>query len=170
MYPEGYRARMLRRLMNLPLTVASRAAKAFQDREDAKTREKYGTAHDPGTVPVGSPQVAPEVAHAAADAELSMSVAAVRAASGQRPVAWVDVRERAAWQRGHVRGATHMPMGEINVRVSELPWDQLVVAYCDDGALSTQAVAFFRERGMEDTFVLAGGLQAWQAAGGEVVA
>jgi rhodanese-related sulfurtransferase len=62
-----------------------------------------------------------------------------------------------------------MPMHEVGVRVSELPWDQLVVAYCDDGVQSRQAVAFFRERGMEDTVVLAGGLAAWRAAGGEVV-
>lgn len=159
---------MLRRLMNLPLTVASRAAKAFQDREDAKTREKYATAHDPGTVPVGAPGVAPEVAPVEAGA-YTLSVAAVRAAAAERSIAWVDVRAADAWAAGHVRGAIHMPMGEINVRVSELPWDQWVVAVCDDGRLSAQAVAFFRERGMEDTFVLEGGLSAWRAAGGEVV-
>lgn len=159
---------MLRRLMNLPLTVASRAAKAFQDREDARTKEKYATAHDPGSVPVGAPEVAPQVA-AVDTSAWNLSVAAVRAAAAERPVAWVDVRGAGAWAEGHVRGAIHMPMTEINVRVSELPWDQWVVAVCDDGRLSAQAVAFFRERGMEDTFVLEGGLAAWKAAGGEVV-
>ena len=160
---------MLRRLMNLPLTVASRAAKAFQDREDAKTRERYGAAVDPGLVSAGA-QVSPDVINAtvADDAELTMTAAAVLAAAKTRPVAYVDVRGAADWSGGHLRGALHMPMAEVNMRVSELPWDQLVVAYCDDGATSTQAVRFFRERGMEDTFVLAGGLAAWRAAGGEV--
>ena len=37
-----------------------------------------------------------------------------------------------------------------------------------DGADSSRAVAFFRERGMEDTFALEGGLPAWIAAGGEL--
>lgn len=155
--------------MNLPLTVASRAAKAFQDREDAKTRERYATAFDPGAVPVGAPTVAPDVASAAGDdAAWTLSAADVMAAARTRPIAYVDVRDAAAWAAGHLRGAIHMPMAEINVRVSELPWDQLVVAYCDDGALSRQAVAFFRERGMEDTVVLGGGLAGWRAAGGEV--
>lgn len=160
---------MFRRLMNLPLTVASRAAKAFQDREDEKTKQKYGTAYDPASVPVGAPEAAHATSAAAGDAgEHGLSVEAVRALIGKQPLAFVDVRDAASWAAGHVRLAAHMPMAELNVRVSELPWDQHVVAYCDDGALSAQAVAFFRERGMEDTFFLQGGLAAWRAAGGEV--
>ncbi|MSQ01398.1 MAG: rhodanese-like domain-containing protein [Myxococcales bacterium] len=161
---------MFRRLMNLPLTVASRAAKAFQDRDDARAREKYGTAHDPGTVPVGGQQTSSDVTSVKVDASvLSITAAGVRDMAGKKPVAWVDVRSAAAWGAGHVRGALHIPMSEINVRVSELPWDQFVVTYCDDGVQSAQAVAFFRERGMEDTFALQGGLPSWRAAGGEVV-
>lgn len=153
--------------MNLPLTVASRAAKAFQDREDQKLKEKYGTASDPGQVPVHA-EGAGRAVEAAGEAP-TMSAAACRKALAEgRGVAFVDVREAGRWAAGHVRGAIHMPMAEINVRVSELPWDALVVAYCDDGSLSAGAVAFFRERGQEDTFVLEGGWPAWTAAGGEV--
>ena len=46
----------------------------------------------------------------------------------------------------------------------ELP----VIVYCSDGARSLDAVRFFRERGMEETWALAGGLAAWTAAGGPV--
>jgi rhodanese-related sulfurtransferase len=161
---------MLRRLMNLPLTVASRAAKAFQEREDAKTREKYGETRDPGEVPVGN-----ESANRDVDAvdvnvgNLTMTAAAVMAAGRSRPIAWVDVRSAEDWKAGHIQGALHMPMSEINVRVSELAWDQLVIAVCNDGRDSSRAVAFFRERGMEDTFALGGGLPAWKPAGGAVV-
>jgi len=156
--------------MNLPLTVASRAAKAFQDREDARTKEKYGTAFDPGEVAVGGQATAREVREARVDnaSGAGMSVAAVQEAARARPIAWIDVRTGAEWAAGHIKGAAHIPMAEINVRVSELAWDQLVVAYCNDGQDSARAVAFFRERGMEDTFVLEGGLPAWKAAGGEV--
>lgn len=162
---------MFRRILNLPFTVASKAAKAFQDREDAKTREKYGTVDDPGMVPVGGQQTSRDVTSARVDAaSTTLRVAEVRTQAKTRPIAWVDVRDRDAWAAGHIHGAAHMPMSEINVRVSELAWDQLVVAYCDDGTQSAQAVAFFRERGMEDTFVLGGGLAAWKAEGGEVVA
>ncbi len=156
--------------MNLPLTVASRAARAFQDREDAKTREKYGESRDPGDVPVGGESGSRDVD--AADVtvgNLTMTAAAVMAAGRSRPIAWVDVRSAEAWKGGHIKGALHMPMAEVNVRVSELAWDQLVIAVCANGVDSARAVAFFRERGMEDTFALAGGLPAWTASGGEIV-
>lgn len=158
---------MLRRLMNLPLTVASKAAKAFQDREDARTKEKYGTAYDPGDVPTGGEAAAPHVDEQGTPEMGALEV--MGEVQAGRAVAFVDVRDAGRWAGGHIRGAIHMPAGEINVRVSELPWDALVIAYCDDGKLSRQAVAFFRERGQEDTFVLAGGLGGWREAGGEVV-
>ncbi|MBM4393820.1 MAG: rhodanese-like domain-containing protein [Deltaproteobacteria bacterium] len=161
---------MLRRLMNLPFTVASKAARAFSDREDQRIKEKYGTAHDPGTVPINrEADVDPAVAAAGGDfGNITMNVATVLHEREEQPVAFVDVRDAAAWARGHIPGAIHMPMHEVGVRVSELPWEQLVVTYCDDGDVSRQAVIFFRERGMEDTFVLEGGLAAWKKAGLEV--
>lgn len=156
--------------MNLPFAVASKAAKSFQDREDQKTKEKYGTVHDPGAVPVHREGTLDNaVAAAQSDAsDLFMPPPEVMAAIGKRPLAFVDVREPEAFAAGRIRGALNIPMGEVGVRVSELPWEQLVVAYCDDSVLSRQAVAFFRERGMEDTVVLTGGLAAWRKAGGEV--
>jgi rhodanese-related sulfurtransferase len=43
-----------------------------------------------------------------------------------------------------------------------------VVAFCDHGDESARVVAFFRARGMEDTWWMAGGLQAWRDTGGPV--
>ena len=161
---------MLRRLLNLPFTVASKAARSFQHREDQKTKEKYGTVYDPSDVPVhreGTLDVAVGAARSDAD-DLAMSPSQVMSALGTRPMAFVDVRDPGAFAAGRIRGALSIPMREVGVRVSELPWEQLVVAYCEDGIVSRQAVAFFRERGMEDTVVLAGGLVAWRQSGGEV--
>ena len=155
--------------MNLPLTAVSRAAKAFQDREDARLKEKYGTADDPGTVPVSPEGSIRDVSAAVETGAHPMSPAQVQAAlAAGRAVSFVDVRPRASWEAGRIEGAVCMPMNEVSVRVSELEWDQLCVAYCDDGRQSAQAVAFFRERGMEDTWALQGGLAAWQAAGGAI--
>jgi rhodanese-related sulfurtransferase len=155
--------------MNLPLTAVSRAAKAFQDREDARLKEKYGTADDPGTVPVNREGSVREVSAPVEAGAHTMSAAQVQAAlAAGRAVSFVDVRSKEDWQAGRIEGAVCMPMSEVGVRVSELEWDQLCVAYCGDGAQSAQAVAFFRERGMEDTWVLQGGLAAWQAAGGAI--
>ncbi len=148
---------MLKRLVNLPFAVAGKAARAYQAREDARTAAAFGRAEDPGMV-ANNTHVLPAVS-TPRDA-VQMRVAAL----GAGTVHWVDVRdeaERDEW----IEGATHMPILTANVRVSELPPDETVVVYCDDGVRSTQVACFFRDRGMEDTWALEGGLAAWKAAG-----
>lgn len=159
---------MLKRLVNLPFSIATKAARAFQEREDAKIREKYGPTRDPGDVPatdrVGNGNELMGVDPLSCRMDATDAVAAAR---GTRPVAFVDARET---PRGGIAGAIHMPLAEANMRVSELPPDQLVIVFCDDGARSARAAAFFRERGMEDTFWIGGGLAAFRAAGGRTEA
>jgi rhodanese-related sulfurtransferase len=158
---------MFRRLVNLPFSVATRAAKAFQDREDAKAREKYGATRDPGEIAnTDRPASAPTVYSTLDPATVRMDAAAVRAAQAEgRNVVLVDVRDRA--QAPSITGSVHMPLSEVSTRLSEFSDDQLVVAWGGDDA-ATQAVLFFRERGLEDAWVLAGGVAAWRAAGGPV--
>jgi tRNA-dihydrouridine synthase len=92
--------------------------------------------------------------------------AAVRAAmAGGRSVVLVDVRANRTGEC--VAGSLHMPLSEISTRVSEFSDDQLVVAW-GDGGDATHAVLFFRERGIEDSWTLQGGVAAWKAAGGAV--
>jgi rhodanese-related sulfurtransferase len=157
---------MFRRLVNLPFSVATRAARAFQEREDAKLREKYGATQDPGDMAnTHGPPSAPKVYSTLDPATIRMDAASVRGAQGQgRNVLLVDLRERRVGEG--IPGALHMPLSEISTRVSELSDDQLVAAFSDDDASATQAVLFFRERGIEDSWVLPGGLARWKAAGG----
>ena len=42
----------------------------------------------------------------------------------------IDVRSRASWDLGHIAGAVHVPLPEIEARLSQLPKDKLIVAYC----------------------------------------
>lgn len=153
---------MLKRLVHLPFAVAGRVARAVQDREDAKLRARYGVARDPGEVAIAAAAPPPEgadVTGATVDVARALS-----ARSANEPVTFVDVRPAGA--RGGIPGALSLPMEEIGVRVSELPTEGWVVAYCEDGAQALAAVRFFRARGMDDTYALEGGLRAWRAAGG----
>ena len=152
---------MFRRLVNLPFSVAGKAARAFQAREDARIAAQFGRVDDPGQV-VNNTHVLPITY--TTPASVQISAAAVMG----RNVHWVDVRE-VSEIREHIAGAVHMPMLEANVRVSELPPDDMVVVYCENGAGSTKVACFFRDRGMEETWALEGGLPAWKAAGGAVV-
>ena len=154
---------MLKRLVNLPFAVASKAARAFQERDDARTRATYGAVGDPGSIANTSSAPRVEGIDPAA-VRIAAAEVLARLGKGER-IAFVDVRARPG---GGIAGSSHMPMNEISVRVSELDPDHLVVVWCEDGALSTDAVRFFRERGMEDTWAIAGGLASWRAAGGRV--
>jgi len=52
-------------------------------------------------------------------------------ATGQRDFVLLDVRGPAAFARGHVPGAVHLPHGKIvESRMREFPADALFVTYC----------------------------------------
>jgi rhodanese-related sulfurtransferase len=50
------------------------------------------------------------------------------AAKGEAVV--LDVRNKLAFDGSHAEGALHIPLGEIANRLSELPKDKLIAAYC----------------------------------------
>ncbi len=42
----------------------------------------------------------------------------------------VDVRNKAMYDQGHIRGAKLIPVGEVGARANELPRDNMIVTYC----------------------------------------
>jgi rhodanese-related sulfurtransferase len=78
----------------------------------------------------------------------------------------VDVRRPDEWAEGHIAGATHIPLDELQARSSEVP-DGPVVFYCRTGDRSEMAAAAFRSAGRDATS-LSGGLEAWEASGRSV--
>ncbi len=42
----------------------------------------------------------------------------------------VDVRDNAAFQKGHIRGAKLIPVAETLSHADEMPTDKLIVTYC----------------------------------------
>ena len=80
----------------------------------------------------------------------------------------LDVREPDEWGAGHAPAAVWIPMGEVADRQAELPEDRDIVVVCRVGARSARVTAALRRAGYEATN-LAGGMQAWAAAGLPVV-
>jgi rhodanese-related sulfurtransferase len=80
----------------------------------------------------------------------------------------LDVREPDEWEAGHIKGALHIPLGDLPVRVSELPADADLVVVCRSGGRSARAVAWLGQNG-HDALNLDGGMGAWAAAGQEMV-
>lgn len=84
----------------------------------------------------------------------------------------LDVRERDAYQQGHIAGAKLLPRGQLELRVNDALPDptQRILAYCELGRISTLATATLREMGFQRAVALDGGMQAWREAGYPVVA
>lgn len=85
------------------------------------------------------------------------------------PLHLLDVRDGWEWDAGHIEGATHIPMQELGARLDELPRDAHIVTVCRSGARSGQVAAAMANAGFQ-VDNLDGGLQAWAAAGKDLVA
>jgi rhodanese-related sulfurtransferase/predicted transcriptional regulator len=80
-------------------------------------------------------------------------------------VVLVDVRSPEEFEAGHIQGARSIPLDELEQRLSELPSDQEVVAYCRGPfcAYAHEAVRRLREGGREARR-LEEGWPEWQLA------
>jgi rhodanese-related sulfurtransferase len=87
----------------------------------------------------------------------------------------IDVREPYEWQAGHmtqgpdgVAELVHMPMGEVQQRLAEIPVEREVVVVCKVGGRSAQVVGYLNQVG-RNAVNLDGGMHAWAAAGRPMV-
>ncbi len=80
----------------------------------------------------------------------------------------VDVRAPDEWTRGHLPGAIHIPLAALPERIGELDPSVPIVLHCKGGGRSSIATSFLQSRGVSSVSNLAGGYEAWVAAGFEV--
>jgi glyoxylase-like metal-dependent hydrolase (beta-lactamase superfamily II)/rhodanese-related sulfurtransferase len=79
----------------------------------------------------------------------------------------LDVREREAFEAGHIPGARLLPRGQLELRVNEELTDPTmrILAYCEFGRISTLATATLRQMGFQGAVALDGGMKAWREGG-----
>jgi adenylyltransferase/sulfurtransferase len=75
----------------------------------------------------------------------------------------LDVREPDEFEEGHIDGATLIPLGSLQRRVSEVPKDRQVVVVCAVGGRSARATHYLRAHGVE-AVNLHGGMRAYLSA------
>lgn len=80
----------------------------------------------------------------------------------------LDVREPDEWEAGHASGATHVPLGQLEARRTELPVGRTIVCICRSGARSGRATRAMIGWGL-DAVNVAGGMQGWAASGRSVL-
>jgi len=81
----------------------------------------------------------------------------------------LDVRTEAEFNQFHVHGSTLIPLDQLPDRLSEVPKDQQIVIVCRSGHRAESGAAILIKAGFSKVVSLDGGLQAWSAAGYQVV-
>lgn len=116
----------------------------------------------------GGKTVAQLLAEAAAKVPfMAMAELNERIGGNSRDLVILDVREKDAFEAGHIPGAVHLPRGQLELRVNtQLPDPTVrVLTCCEFGKISTLAAAALRELGYGRVVALDGGMSAWREAG-----
>jgi len=74
----------------------------------------------------------------------------------------LDVREPEEFAKGHLDGATNLPLSQLRKRVDEVPRDREVWVYCAAGQRAYFAQRLLRQRGV-DALNLSGGFTTWRS-------
>ncbi|AMP05049.1 rhodanese homology domain-containing protein [Collimonas pratensis] len=109
--------------------------------------------------------------HNADTAFATLSFEEIHAALLQRrELALLDVREEAPFAEAHPLFAANLPLGRIELEAySRIPRrDTRIVVYDDGEGLALAAAQRLRQLGYSAVHLLAGGLQGWRDAGGEI--
>jgi len=82
--------------------------------------------------------------------------------SAAKPVV-LDVRTKAEYKQGHIKGALLVPNTEINQRIEKkIPnKTETVLVYCHSGSRSHMAVRAMRKMGYDEAYSF-GGLNTWR--------
>ena len=76
----------------------------------------------------------------------------------------LDVRQGIEWKRGHIQGASHIPLAHVSRRADELPRDKTIITVCQSGHRSALAARKLRRAGYR-VENLRGGMRSWNKAG-----
>lgn len=159
---------MIRRIVNLPFRVLGKAARKFQDRQDAAMK----AAHGDGTSgdDFDSLENVPEFdtpADFSTGTTVRSAATVARELSDGTAIQLIDLRTPAAHKAQSLPGAMNLPLATLGIRLAELPPANVRVVVFDDtgDTEAADAARFLRWRGFEDAWHLDGGLAAWLEGG-----
>lgn len=98
---------------------------------------------------------------------ISLAEVARRLDGEEESLIVLDVREKDAYEEGHIPGARHIPRGQLELRVNEELPDPTarIVTVCEFGKISILAAATLRSLGFLRTSALDGGMNSWRDQG-----
>ncbi|OLO26132.1 hypothetical protein BTR23_24035 [Alkalihalophilus pseudofirmus] len=80
---------------------------------------------------------------------------------GNEKITVLDVRESAEYAFGHIPGAIHIPLGELEQRFEELKKNEEIHVVCHSGSRSDLAAQQLTERGFHNVKNVVPGMKDW---------
>jgi rhodanese-related sulfurtransferase len=79
----------------------------------------------------------------------------------------VDVREDDEWNEGHIAGAIHISLNQLEARLPELQQykDTTIITQCRSGGRSLKALELLKSSGFSKVSSMDGGIVAWSKDG-----
>jgi len=76
----------------------------------------------------------------------------------------LDVRETGEWGSGHITGARHITLAQLDKRLSELDKfkEKPIIVVCATGNRSSAACGQLKKRGFDKVYSLGGGIASWR--------
>ena len=91
-----------------------------------------------------------------------MSIDEHQKISKNNQVKLVDIRNQDEYLKEHIKGAENKPLDQLSSECFGV--DDTVVFHCQSGNRTRQAEPFFEKLGLDNAFILEGGLNAWKKA------
>ncbi len=78
----------------------------------------------------------------------------------------LDVRDENEWRDGHIKGAMHIYVGNLESRLSEVPRDRPITVVCNVGHRASLAASILMRAGYTNVCCdVLGSMKAWSASG-----
>ena len=77
----------------------------------------------------------------------------------------IDIRPKKEWATGHITGAKHIPLSDLDRRIDELSKYQQrpVIVVCNLGQAAASATRTLKAAGFENAVRLSGGMTEWKS-------
>ena len=82
--------------------------------------------------------------------------------AGPNPPVVLDVRSLGEWNRGHLKGAIHLPVDDVRHELASIPRDRRVVVHCHSGFRAHLALRTLLANGWRDVANVTGGWVSMQ--------
>jgi rhodanese-related sulfurtransferase len=85
----------------------------------------------------------------------------------QNKAVFVDIRSKASYDKGHIKGALSIPGSQLMMRINEIPSGKMIITYCacEKESTAARAVLQLNGRGIQEAAALLGGWQEWTDQG-----